>query len=345
VTDFTPLLEWYRRSHRDLPWRRQVDPYRVLVSEFMLQQTRVEVVIPYYERFLERFPDVGALAAATSEQVLPLWSGLGYYSRARNLHRAAVAITEQGEFPGSESALRELPGVGAYTAAAVASIALGLPAVALDGNAIRVLARVFGYRGRSGPELQRLVWPWLPTQAPAEFTQAVMELGATICKPREPLCLLCPLQSQCRARQEGSTDQIPPRRAGRIPIALTLQAVRCHGPQGWLLERRHRGRLLKGIWMFPYRSLEEGGLASLPWEMTEPVWLGKVTHSITHHQITVEVFESTAQGPVLSEDLRWATPVELAELVTSSLTLKIQTLTRGGPSAARTPRGAMFCHK
>ena len=211
-----PLLAWYDAEKRAMPWRLSTDPYRVWVSEIMLQQTTVSTVIPYYGRFLKRFPDVAALAGADEDEVLRLWAGLGYYSRARNLHRAAQAVVSEhgGRLPGTLAGLRSLPGVGRYTAAAVASIAFGLPAELVDGNVIRVYARLFALRGDpKSPALQAKVWALaaehLDHRRPGDWNQALMELGATVCSPVGPECGRCPLAEDCLARRRGLQDSIP----------------------------------------------------------------------------------------------------------------------------------------
>jgi A/G-specific adenine glycosylase len=234
-------LAWYTRNRRDLPWRRTRDPYAIWVSEIMLQQTRVETVIPYYERFLERFPDPAALARAREADVLTAWSGLGYYRRARNLHRGAavVARNHAGRLPEDPSLLRELPGIGEYTAAAIASIAFDREAPAVDGNVIRVLARIRGWKGRrdSGP-LRRAVMDFAEELArgprPGDWTQALMELGATVCLPRDPLCPRCPARRCCRAATSGHAD--------RYPAPATTPAPRQE--RRVLLLARRRGRVL-----------------------------------------------------------------------------------------------------
>jgi A/G-specific adenine glycosylase len=208
------LLDWYRRGHRELPWRASSDPYRIWVSEIMLQQTRAQAVIPYYERFLARFPTVEALAAAREDEVLALWAGLGYYSRARNLRKAAQAAVAAGGFPRDYEAIRSLPGVGDYTAAAIASIAFGLPHAVLDGNVLRVVARVENdaadiASSRTKERFRAVAQSWLDPREAGHFNQALMELGATVCLPKNPLCLVCPLRDCCRARQEGTAAQLP----------------------------------------------------------------------------------------------------------------------------------------
>ncbi|HEY6322991.1 MAG TPA: A/G-specific adenine glycosylase [Thermoanaerobaculia bacterium] len=225
------LLSWFDRHRRDLPWRRTRDPYRIWVSEVMLQQTRVEAVLPYYERFLARFPNVDDLASAPIDEVLALWSGLGYYRRARQLHAAARRIADAGEFPRTLDRLLELPGVGSYTAAAVGSIAFGLAVPVLDGNVERVMARRLALaedpkRGASRARLVAAAAALLDPSRPGDGNQALMELGATLCLPRQPRCQLCPLRPGCIAAGEGRPEMYPPpRRRRRTEIRQLLVAV------------------------------------------------------------------------------------------------------------------------
>jgi A/G-specific adenine glycosylase len=226
------LLTWFQQFQRDLPWRRDIDPYRVWLSEIMLQQTRVAAVIPYYERFLERFPDVRALAEAPQEEVLRLWSGLGYYSRARNLQKAAQAIVAKhgGTFPKSLEDALALPGIGAYTAAAILSIAYGKELAVLDGNVARVLARLCAVRGdlrapKRWQALQERADSLLDHESPGNWNQAMMELGATLCTPRSPQCLLCPVADACEARKLGIAELLPEKRRKREAVAVVLAAA------------------------------------------------------------------------------------------------------------------------
>ena len=251
------LLRWYDRTKRDLPWRREPTPYKTLVSELMLQQTTVAAVIPYFERFIRRFPTLASLAAASEDEVTALWSGLGYYARARNLRRAAVAAVDEhgGELPRTEAALGELPGLGPYTAAAVAAIAFGARTFALDGNGARVMARLGGVSDSIDLPATRLRLRAagtreVPRGRPGDFTQAVMELGATVCTPRNPRCDDCPLGASCAARAAGTVDEIPRRtkRAAR-PVVRVACACVTDGARV-LLVRRGRG-LLAGTWSLP----------------------------------------------------------------------------------------------
>jgi A/G-specific adenine glycosylase len=226
------LLAWFAQCQRDLPWRRDKDPYRVWLSEIMLQQTRVGAVIPYYERFLRQFPNIRALAGAPEDEVLRLWSGLGYYSRARNLQKAAQQIVtkHKGQFPTAENQILALPGIGSYTAAAILSIAYNKKRAVLDGNVARVLARLGAIRGdlrESGrwQSLQHIANSLLAPASPGDWNQAMMELGATICTPRAPRCLLCPVSTSCEARKLGIAEILPEKRKKRATVEVILAAA------------------------------------------------------------------------------------------------------------------------
>ncbi|MBX3170604.1 MAG: A/G-specific adenine glycosylase [Candidatus Eremiobacteraeota bacterium] len=305
------LLAWYDRERRDLPWRRTRDPYAILVSEVMLQQTRVEAVIPYYLRFLERFPDVGALASATLDSVYEMWAGLGYYRRARNLQATAQAVVSLGGFP---LVLQDLPGVGEYTAAALASIAFGRPAVALDGNALRVWSRYFAYEGAVMSVAARRffterVLGLIPADRAGDFTQAVMELGARVCLARQPRCLVCPLQSGCAALARGLTESIPKPsvKARREKVALCALRIFCGDRV--LLERRERDPFLAGQWVTPwfFEPFSQVGpdyLARFPGG--EPRRVGTVSHGVTFRDLTIEVWEWETSRESCDEEQRWA---------------------------------------
>jgi A/G-specific adenine glycosylase len=276
------LLGWFRKYQRDLPWRRNKDPYRIWLSEIMLQQTRVAAVIPYYERFLEKFPHLGALAEAPEEEVLRLWSGLGYYSRARNLQRAArqIVAVHGGEFPRTAEAALALPGIGSYTAAAILSIAFGAEHAVLDGNVARVIARLDAVRGdlrENGRwrELQGSADELLDAKSPSDWNQAMMELGAMICTPRSPQCLLCPVAEFCDARKLGLTDVIPEKRKKRATVEIRLAAavfLDSHG-RTLLLPPPHASRkhathgevapLVSKMWHFPTVSVLEDAVEEL----------------------------------------------------------------------------------
>jgi A/G-specific adenine glycosylase len=312
------LLAWYARGHRDLPWRHTRDPYLIWVSEIMLQQTRTQAVIPYYRRFLERFPTAEVLAAAEEDDVLALWSGLGYYSRARNLRRAAQHIAAAG-FPRDFEHVRALPGIGDYTAAAVGSIAFDLPIAVVDGNVLRVVARVTNdagdiSAGRTRERFRETAQRWLDPREPGQFNQALMELGATVCLPRHPLCLVCPLAARCRARQEGTTAQLPVRLRKAEPVRLS----------GTVLVVRHRGRILL--------RQRDAGLKRMAgfWDLPAPedlpgakigARIGEIRHTITHHHYTLEVRGATAALPD-RDGFRWFTIAQLAEIPFSTTARK-----------------------
>ncbi len=314
-----PLLAaWYRRGHRDLPWRRTTDPYRIWVSEIMLQQTRAQAVIPYYERFLEQYPSARELAGAAEEEVLAAWSGLGYYSRARLMLRAARQIYGAGEFPQEYEAIRALPGVGDYTAAAIASIAFGLPHAVLDGNVLRVVARLENdagdiASGRTRERFRSIAQQWLDPLQPGAFNQALMELGATVCLARDPLCLVCPLAEVCRARAEGTAAQLPVklRCVEPVRVAGVLLLVRRRGRV--LLRRREpEARRMAGFWELP--SPEQ-----LPGARVQET-IGTIRHTITHHRYTFEVVCASAapRDPAFG----WFTAPRLAEIPLSTTARK-----------------------
>ena len=270
------LMDWFAREGRDLPWRRGYGPYEVLLSEILLQQTRMETALPYYRRFLDRFPDLESLAAAGEPEVLALWTGLGYYRRARNLLAAARSLAAAGfrEPPPDEEVLRSLPGLGPYTVGAVRSIAYNLPAPAVDGNGVRVLARWFDlpgtFQGTARRELESLALSLIPPGGARAFNQGLMELGALVCLPRSPRCSVCPLEGVCLARTRGTVPLRPGKvRRGRsetVPAAAGL--VRAEGRI--LLRRRPLGGLWAGFWELPWgllgagESPEEGLRRELP---------------------------------------------------------------------------------
>ena len=308
------LLEWYRQGHRDLPWRRTDDPYCIWVSEIMLQQTRAQAVIPYYERFLTRYPNVETLARSAEEDVLALWSGLGYYSRARNLRRAAGHIQTAGGFPREFQAIRQLPGVGDYTAAAIASIAFGLPHAVLDGNVLRVVARVENDPSdiaavRTREHFRAVAQDWLDPRSPAAFNQALMELGATVCLARNPLCLVCPLSSLCQARAEGTVAQLPVklRRVEPVRVEDTLLVIHRRGRV--LLRRREAGeRRMAGFWELPTPDHLPGARVGQA--------IGTVRHSITHHRYQFRVAQASASPRERS--FRWFPTDHLAAIPLST---------------------------
>jgi len=328
------LLGWYRRGHRDLPWRRTGDPYAVWVSEIMLQQTRVETVKERFQQFMAQFPTVDALAAAPLEEVLALWSGLGYYARARNLHAAAreVASRYGGRVPDNPAAVRELPGVGPYTAGAILSIAFGQPAAILDGNVIRVLSRLFAIDTSPDEDsaARRHYWAMsealLPQALPlpaakekaeipytndvGDFNQALMELGATVCLPQRPVCLVCPVAALCQARQEGEPERYPPRRAAReVPVVRAVTLVLSLPGGEVLLLRRPASGLWGGLWEPPTLTLqsdesEASGLSRLVREglglpagtLARAQALPPFVHVLTHREMRFAPYEISWTG-------------------------------------------------
>ena len=337
------LLRWYDDHQRDLPWRNTTDPYPVWISEVMLQQTQVQTVIPYYLRFLKQFPSIGELAHADTDALLKLWAGLGYYSRARNLQKAARIVLDQfnGEFPREYRDVLTLPGIGRYTAAAIVSIAFREPYAVLDGNVSRVLARLLRIAGNpKSPAVQSRLWTaaqrLLPADRPGDFNQAVMELGATVCSPRQPRCLLCPWSQRCLARQHGLQELLPERaqRAKARRLLKVAVAIR-HGGR-LLIARRSSQRLLNGFWEFP--STEVRGKRSaaksvthlaesygLRVECVKP--LITVKHSITTRRIELRVFQARLAGKVSrrlnTSDYRWVPLKEMDQYAFPSASQRI----------------------
>jgi A/G-specific adenine glycosylase len=348
------LLAWFRQFQRDLPWRRTTDPYRIWISEIMLQQTRVAAVIPYYERFLARFPDVRALAQAPQEEVLRLWSGLGYYSRARNLQKAALQIVALhcGEFPREAEEALALSGIGSYTAAAILSIAFDAKHAVLDGNVARVLARLGAIRGdlresRRWQGLQQTAGELLDAKSPGDWNQAMMELGATVCTPRAPQCLLCPVAKFCRARQSGDPESFPEKRKKREAVQITLAAAVLLTPRGESLllppPPRNKGEnkpaaddvatLVSRMWHFPTIAIRKDALAELQVFLADVLTgkngavrlepLAKVRHAVTYRNVTVLPFRiSVTKLPRIS-GAKIIRLEELSTLPISNLTRKI----------------------
>jgi len=333
------LLKWYDVHHRVLPWRvtsvegtpTYPDPYHVLVSELMLQQTQVATVIPYFHRFLERFPTIESLAGAPEQDVLRLWQGLGYYSRARNLQKTARKVVTDfgGRLPRSVNQLLTLPGVGKYTAGAIASLAFGVSAPILDGNVARVLCRLD--KIQTDPRdraTQDLLWARaaqiLPTRRVGDFNSALMELGATLCTPRNPQCLICPVRRYCTARHAGLQDQIPLPRKSR-PTPLIERWVVCVGsstaPARWLIEQRPPTGRWAGMWQFltfePTSHAPDDthvqSLLPLKVKSIQPV--GQISHALTHRRYRFTVFRATTRAmPDVTTPDRLRTWVDLTEL-------------------------------
>lgn len=320
------LLDWYDANRRVLPFRGTRDPYAVWISEIMLQQTRTDTVSGYYTRFMNRFPNIAALAQADEQEVLKYWEGLGYYSRARNLHKAAQIMQREygGRFPAAYEGIRALPGVGDYTAAAVASIAYRLPYPAIDGNLTRVLARVHGVREDVGrPSVKRLIHELgereIDRERPGDWNQALMDLGATICVPGTPDCARCPLQAQCDAYAQGDADQLPIRAAARPPVPVDV-GVGLVIAEGRVLTIKRDAALLKGLWTFLLcegDSTPEGmtrKLEALGMQANRIIPLGEARHVFTHRIWNMQLYRvdlSTMPGRTAGQ---WADAQMLTEL-------------------------------
>ncbi len=295
-----PLLAWYARHGRhDLPWQTLRTPYRVWISEIMLQQTQVATVVPYYDRFLARFPEVATLAAAPLDAVLHLWSGLGYYARARNLHRAAQIVRDRhgGALPGSHAALVELPGIGRSTAGAILALALDARHPILDGNVKRVLARWFGVEGfpgeaRTEARLWALSEAVTPSSRSADFTQAVMDLGATLCTRRRPRCEDCPVARECVALRSGRTGELPTPRAARARPRRRVVWLVLRRQGAVLLERRPPSGIWGGLWGFPEyptrAAAQAAAIARSGSAAPALAALGPVRHAFTHFELEIE---------------------------------------------------------
>ena len=316
MTDHKKLLKWYRENKRDLPWRRRKDPYPIWISEVMLQQTTVAAVIPYFEKFLKLFPTAKDLAKAPEPEVLAAWAGLGYYSRARNLHKAAKEIAARG-FPETAAELLELPGFGPYTSRAVASIAFDEPVGVLDGNVIRVLSRKYGKKlawwtqaGRQ--ELQDLSDELAQAGAPADTNQALMELGATICTPQKVSCLLCPWSADCVAREKNLVEKLPlkkPRKESEVWIWQPEVHIRKN--QVALVQNNY-APFLKGQWIFPGQVLTS----------KEKPKKFDVKHFITHHDIYIQI-QKGSSPPKSAKLTQWVELNNLQQVNPSSLLTKV----------------------
>ena len=289
------LIPWYRENKRDLPWRRDREPYHIWVSEIMLQQTRVEAVKGYYARFLDRLPDIAALANCDDDELHKLWEGLGYYSRVRNLKKAAQVVMEQhgGLFPRDHAAVRALPGIGDYTAGAVLSIAFGLPTPAVDGNVLRVLSRLRADREpidlpATKKRVQRELEAIYPADCPGEFTQALMELGATVCVPGgEPKCSVCPCRALCRGRESWQELPVKLPKKAKKQENRTVFLLRCG--ERYAIEKRPDKGLLAGLWQFPNESGHFSAEEAVAWAETKGLHPRNVEKSIDRHHIFTHI--------------------------------------------------------
>ena len=337
------LVAWYDRHRRRLPWRalpgETAEPYRVWLSEIMLQQTTVKAVGPYFARFTARWPSVGALAAAPLDDVLKLWAGLGYYARARNLHACAKAVVERhgGRFPATEAELATLPGIGAYTAAAIAAIAFDVPAAAVDGNAERVVARLFAVTQElpaAKPEIRRHALSLVPAERAGDFAQALMDLGATICTPKKPACALCPWSDPCAARRRGDPETFPikaPKKTGRLRRGAAFVAVRADDCV--LVRARPAKGLLGGMTEVPTTQwahdfdLDDARAHAPRLGRLMPKWRrlpGVVTHVFTHFPLELTVYLAGIPADTAAPaDARWVARADLAGEALPSLMRKV----------------------
>jgi A/G-specific adenine glycosylase len=337
------LLLWYSRHKRDLPWRHTRDPYKIWVSEIMLQQTQVATVIPYYERWLKTFPTLSSLARAPLARALELWAGLGYYRRVRMFHQAAGLLQKksQGKVPESSEELRKLPGIGRYTAGAIASIAWGEKTPVLDGNVIRILTRIFAIaqsvdRPATLEKLWSLAASLLPGKNPGDLNQALMELGATVCFPLNPQCARCPVKKSCSAHQKGRELFYPVRsRKGRSEkLRMAALVLRNSKNEIWLEKQPRQGRW-GGLWMFPFWAHKKEMQEELRSSGPRPVPFLIVAHAFTKYRITLEVFGSLSKARTFRKDRcgRWFSVAKLARVAFPSPHRTIaQALTAGkGP--------------
>lgn len=331
------LLAWYARSARDLPWRRDRDPYRVWLSEVMLQQTQVETVKPYFARFLAALPDVQSLAAADEQQVLRLWEGLGYYRRARGLHAAAQKIVSghDGRFPSDVATLRKLPGVGRYTAGAIASIAFDQPAPILEANTVRLFTRLVAYRGdATSSKGQNVLWglaeELLPRRNVSAFNQALMELGSLVCTPREPNCTECPVASLCEANQRGAVDTLGPTTKKQQFTDLREAAIVVRNGRRVLVRQCPVGERWAGLWDFPRFGVECEGPLLAEQELAGKVQaltgvacrveglLKTLKHGVTRYRITLDCYQARRTGgrvrSTKDNPVRWVDLATLGEL-------------------------------
>jgi len=313
------LLEWYAANKRDLPWRHTDDPYQIMVSEFMLQQTQVLTVIEYYHRFIKRFPSVSCLAQADEAEVLKYWQGLGYYHRARNLHRAAGIIESRynGHIPKDYDALIKLPGVGRYLTGAILSIAYNLPYPTVDGNVMRVIARIFGIhdtidQSATQRTITDIVKKMIPLEQAGDFTQALMELGALVCTPKNPKCLNCPVNSDCFAFLDQKSDILPLKKKKTPVKDIDLWVLVLAERNRIVLEYRHHQTLLPNMWGLPVLEdvprdqVQEACLSRYQIEIKPGKDLGWLTHTFTHQKWHMSIIECLPVAPLsLSQNLHW----------------------------------------
>ena len=307
------LHKWFSENKRDLPWRLERSPYKTWLSEIILQQTRVAQGLPYFEKFMEAFPDVQALAAASEQEVLKLWQGLGYYSRARNLHHAAKTVVDrcEGAFPGNFEELLALKGVGNYTASAILSINFNLPYAVLDGNVYRVLSRLYNnplpVNGKGADKIyQKLADELLDKKAPGNFNEAMMELGATVCIPKNPLCTVCPLQKECMALRMGTVDELPVKLAKTAVTNREINYLFIHNSGKLYLKKREGADIWQGLYDFPemenIRNLEEPKVPYGSVKATKAV--KTMFHKLSHRNLSINFFEIALSGKPKEIDLQ-----------------------------------------
>lgn len=337
-------MRWFRANARDLPWRRTKDPYAVWVSEIMLQQTQVATVIPYYQRFMKRFPTVESLARARQDTVLKLWEGLGYYSRGRNLHKAAKVIVSEygGRLPDTVEELQKIPGIGRYTAGAIASIAFDIPAPILDGNVIRVLCRLFCIEGNpKTPAITNQLWELaeilVHTKHPGDFNQGMMELGATVCTPQNPTCARCPLQKQCCAMKTGRQAELPVKQKQAPLPHYTIVVGIVFRDGKILIDKRKQNALLGGLWEFPggKKKKDETFKQAVAREVLEEtgieIEVGRklmiVKHTYSHFKITLHAYlceyKNGTAKPLACDAVKWVTVKNLTKYAFPAANVKI----------------------
>lgn len=334
-------MAWWRRAKRDLPWRRTRDPYGVWVSEVMLQQTRVAAAVPYYRRFMARFPTVQSLARSRGQAVLKAWQGLGYYARARNLHKAARIIAVRGAFPRTAAEWRALPGVGEYTAAAIASIVARERTAVLDGNVRRIFVRLLG-EPAGERVLRAAAQASIPSRDPGGFNQALMELGQVMCRPVDPACPACPLRRECRSYQDGRLPAVDRKRRPRPHKEIGVGVVWRAGKV--LVARRPESGMLGGLWEFPggkrwrgeriERTVEREVFEETGVRVRAIAPLAVVRHAYSHFEVTLRVFKCRFLGgsarAIGCEEVRWARPADLTRLPFPSANVRIIEAIRRG---------------
>ncbi|GEN31312.1 A/G-specific adenine glycosylase [Cerasibacillus quisquiliarum] len=323
------LIEWYNKYKRDLPWRKDQDPYKIWVSEIMLQQTQVDTVIPYFQRFIEQFPTPKALAEADEQDVLKAWEGLGYYSRARNLHTAVkdVVIRYNGRVPNDGKQLLTLKGIGPYTRGAIMSIAFNEPYPAVDGNVMRVFSRVLKIeddiaQAKTRRLFEKVVGKIISKENPSAFNQGIMDLGATICTPKSPQCLLCPVQSHCRAYAEGIEQWLPVKSKAKKKKRISYISLLIQDEHGQIMiEKRPNEGLLANLWQFPMIPIKEVCLKHLPKYVYEKYGIhirlenkqGELRHVFTHLIWDIEIFQAKTTDKVENDRLKQVSQEALAD--------------------------------